>query len=453
MRIARLALSLSLFSLIATAPAAYSADPEQPKKPHVVDVAGDFLTFWNGTQNLGDKERVQKFLTKVASKAPDLYYKVLFDYWDKVLHTNRDERIAKQIKEFPSIKARYRQVYNELSGSMKTYLDQFQKRFPDFKLDNVDIYIAHSMGGSNGAAVPLDGRTMFYLGVDMIAIHNNYPHQKPFFDHEFFHVYHLQKYKLANKFYARFWMEGLATYVSKQMNPDATNAELMLDETMVARTKLLIPELAKDVLDNLEAEDKDLKLKFKYFDIESKDKTIPPRAGYYLAYLLVQEIAKDTTLEEMATWQEQEIVPRMRQALRELSHNPDMETLFMKAETILVVEFSRYQPHNKKPITFRNPPTAYFHIEEHIKGAPLSCSPPVRFDFTDNPNTPAPAGWKFNDSLMPRKGSKWIIFIPNTVPNDGQFETYHGSAGRLEYNEANIDELLKIIEKYKGANR
>lgn len=319
MRIALLALGFSLFSLIATAPAAYSADSEEPKKPHVVDVAGDFLTFWNETQNLGDKERVQKFLSEVASKAPDLYYKVLFDYWDKVLHTNRDERIAKQIKEFPTIKARYRQVYNELSGSMNTYLEQFQKRFPDFKLDNVDIYIAHSMGGSNGAAVPLDGRTMFYLGVDMIAIHNNYPHQKPFFDHEFFHVYHLQKYKLANKFYARFWMEGLATYVSKKMNPDATNTELMIDDTLIARTLPILPEMATDVLNNLEAEDKDLKLKFKYFDIESKDRNIPPRAGYYLAYLLVQKIAQDASIGQMASWQEQEILERMKRALKDYS--------------------------------------------------------------------------------------------------------------------------------------
>ncbi|MCA9802128.1 MAG: hypothetical protein KC777_09085 [Cyanobacteria bacterium HKST-UBA02] len=315
-----------LFATSVTPPAyagdssATTTNVQAKDSPHLTDVAGEFVSFWDETKDLPDQERVELFIKNIASKAPDVYDKTLFAYWRDVMHTDRSKRIIEQLNGFPKIRARYEQVYAGLSKSMPLYLERFQRHFPDFRTEDVDVYILHSLGGSNGAANLVGNRTVFYLGVDMIAIHNKYSDQEPFFDHEFFHVYHLQKYKLSKRLYSQLWMEGLATYVAKELNPDATNEELMISDDLISQTKAILPELIPELAENLEKTDSDGKLRFKYFNIESKDARIPPRAGYYAGYLILSEIARNHTISEMARWQEEQIVPAMRDALKHLAH-------------------------------------------------------------------------------------------------------------------------------------
>jgi len=123
---------------------------------------------------------------------------------------------------------------------------------------------------------------------------------------------------------------------------------------------------------------------------------------------------------------------------------------FMKCEGIFVAEYKGFS--SEGVVSYYKPPKAMYHIEEYLKGPPLSRTLPIRYEFHDKiVGEDKPKDWKFSDDKMPKKGSKWLIFIPNCVPVEGQFETFHGSYGRQEYNEANIDEIHRIIEEHKGS--
>ena len=122
-----------------------------------------------------------------------------------------------------------------------------------------------------------------------------------------------------------------------------------------------------------------------------------------------------------------------------------------RCESIVVAEYKGFETDGI--VTYFKPPLANFRITEYLKGPPLNKSLPVRYEFHQKTGAPKPKGWKFDESLMPKKDSKWIIFIQNAVPIDGMFETYHGSFGRMEYNEENLDKILRIIEKHKGQTR
>ncbi|MBX9693142.1 MAG: tetratricopeptide repeat protein, partial [Cyanobacteria bacterium] len=150
------------------------------------------------------------------------------------------------------------------------------------------------------------------------------------------------------------------------------------------------------------------------------------------------------------------IIPKRKEVSQEEVHEASskygltLENAF-QSEAILVCEYKGYE--HEGVVTYFKPPQANYRIVEYLKGPPLNKSLPVRFEFHEKVGQPKPANWKFNDSMMPAKGSKWIIFIPNAVPIDGMFETYHGSYGRLEYTEDNLDKILKIIEAHKGQTR
>lgn len=152
-----------------------------------------------------------------------------------------------------------------------------------------------------------------------------------------------------------------------------------------------------------------------------------------------------------------EPVKRIELDAKEVSEESSEKSLnllnaFMKSETIVVAEYRGYEKSDK--ISYYRPPKAIFHIEENLKGAPLNPTLPVRYEFhTKLAASEKPKDWKFSDAVMPKKDSKWIIFIPNSVPNDGMFDTFHGSYGVMEYNEKNIDDLMKIIEQHKGQTK
>lgn len=122
---------------------------------------------------------------------------------------------------------------------------------------------------------------------------------------------------------------------------------------------------------------------------------------------------------------------------------------WMKSEGVYVAEYKDYE--HEGPISFFKPPQANFKIVEYLKGPPLSRTLPIKFEFHEKLGEERPKDWKFSDELMPKKGVKYLIFIPNCVPIDGKFETFHGSFGIQEYKDETIDAIHKIIEEHQGA--
>lgn len=128
-----------------------------------------------------------------------------------------------------------------------------------------------------------------------------------------------------------------------------------------------------------------------------------------------------------------------------------LQNAFMRSEAILLCTFKSYEK-NGDSISFFNPPKAIFSIDEELKtSARWNPILPVRFEFHEDLKEDKPEGWKFSPDMMPKKGSKWIIFIPNAVPVDNMYKTYHGKFGVLPYSEDNYDKVLKIIKEHQGS--
>jgi tetratricopeptide (TPR) repeat protein len=130
----------------------------------------------------------------------------------------------------------------------------------------------------------------------------------------------------------------------------------------------------------------------------------------------------------------------------------NLENAYSQSEGIFVATFKNYEKVGDA-ITYFRPPLAHFHIEEYMKGPPLNANIPIRFEFHDKIGESKPEGWKFTEEMMPKKGSKWILYIPNCVPIDGMFETYHGKFGIQEYTDDNYDKIMRILELHKGQTR
>jgi hypothetical protein len=105
----------------------------------------------------------------------------------------------------------------------------------------------------------------------------------------------------------------------------------------------------------------------------------------------------------------------------------------LDSESIMVGEYLGRESAPSSKITFENPPMAYYHITQILKGPPTSRSLSLKYDFGDKSQT-QPKDWAFSESMMPKRNSSWILFIPFSVPSGEKrwFETYRGSLGRME---------------------
>jgi hypothetical protein len=126
-----------------------------------------------------------------------------------------------------------------------------------------------------------------------------------------------------------------------------------------------------------------------------------------------------------------------------------------RCESIVVGEYVGYNSEqsrvlkgdvtSKTGVTPFAPPSVLFRVADVLKGPPLNRVIPVRFEFIDD--KPLPNNWKFDKSMMPTPGSKWILFISDAVPHGilREFETWNGSSGREVFSDQRIDEIRKML--------
>ncbi len=127
------------------------------------------------------------------------------------------------------------------------------------------------------------------------------------------------------------------------------------------------------------------------------------------------------------------------------------ENAFSYSEFIGICTFENYE--KSDDISFFNPPRAHFHIDKILKGPNLNKEMPVRFEFHDKTATEKPEGWEFSDSMMPKKGSKWILFTDAAIPTQtaqNSFETFRGNYGRMEATKENLDEIYRVRALHQG---
>jgi hypothetical protein len=210
--------------------------------------------------------------------------------------------------------AKMREISRNVEQELPRYIASFRKHFPDFRCD-FPIYFIQSIGAFDGAGRSPGGKYALMFGVDVMARIHGPGAMEAFFHHELFHAYHPQVAKESNAFYWPLWAEGLATYVSARLNPKVEESKLLgrpLD--LAQRTRPLLPEILPEIIANLDSTSPELNKK--YFQGGPAEQNPPPRMGYYVGYLIAQELGERYSLRELARLQGPKLRDEIRRALQ-----------------------------------------------------------------------------------------------------------------------------------------
>lgn len=244
----------------------------------------------------------------------------------------------------------------------------------------------------------------------------------------------------------------LGLYIASEKGDQPGQAVVALEE-LFDRKPELKATYAREFVDALKKANREAP------DIKAAEKLVKKDAPSGLAQKKVDELVEKSLYEEVYV-EPKKLEPEKRVELKadevhleKTRKALSYETAFSQSENIVVAEFVGYD--KTKPITYYTPPKAHYRITEYLKGAPFNKALPIKYEFHDKiVGEEKPKDWKFDEvALMPKKGSKWIMFIPTAVPLDGMLETFHGKYGRQEFNEANYDEIQRIIQEHRGATK
>lgn len=177
--------------------------------------------------------------------------------------------------------------------------------FGDFKC-NFPVYFADTLGALDGAGRIVDGRRALVLGIGSLAQEQSQLSLPVFLTHEFFHRYHFEAAGFSDdledrqEIWRNLWAEGLATYVSEVLTRGATTADaLMIPRDLEQRAEPLTSRMAGELLAGLDGMDEDLFNRYFTTNPKTDRHGIPPRAGYYVGYVVARRLAARHSLAEL----------------------------------------------------------------------------------------------------------------------------------------------------------
>lgn len=237
----------------------------------------------------------QRFSEIVIQPHPEIYRR------PQIFKTDVDS-LSVYLGALPRYLSQIRTVHEQLRKAEGPVERALADLFPDLDRSHLRVYLMLSLFRFDGK-VPDDNPHILLLGVDGIArFHGtNFP-IRVLLSHELFHLYHFQVNPAPKPvddlpLYRQIWQEGLATYVSQQLNPEAPLSDILLDPRLARDGPELIPTFAQRLLPQLETADDSIAAEYLSY---RKNQKLPPRMGYLIGLEVAKSLAAKKPLRELA---------------------------------------------------------------------------------------------------------------------------------------------------------
>lgn len=314
-RLLRLIAALAATLVLARTAAAATPEASDLK---LIDLTGEFAAEYDRTAGLPDAERVAAFKAHFGPIVPGFYSAGRFRLNDPAKY---DARLLRSLQRFPEERAGIAEVSRRFSALFAPAVASFEARFGSLK-GYPPVYLVHSLGEFDGGTRSLPNGTFLFFGADMIARLHAHHDIQPFFHHELFHLIHAKNFPECDTVWCGLWTEGLAVYVAAQLNPKATDEDLLLTFPEPLRPAVERNRAAAvcAVLAHLDSTDP--MITGAMFSSERMAPELPPRFAYYVGYLVASELGRTRDLKELAALKPDQIRPMLGPTLRRLATCP-----------------------------------------------------------------------------------------------------------------------------------
>jgi hypothetical protein len=303
----------------ASTPAA--AMPAPAPAPNVTDLMPAFWAFWDAAEGKAGAARIS--LLKEKAIAPHRAF------YEKIVKIPSDERLGQILDTLGPAVPALRRIDGEFKDQLPKGFASFLAAYPDMNA-SLPIYVGPSPFTSSGQSRDLDGRTIIFYGLDVIAVVlADTTNHLPDIHHEMFHAYHWQRNPEAATagresfektrtapMYHDLWAEGLALHAVRRLDPDAPLALVLASKALPVEGPKVLRRVAGELRQRLDVTDLDEVGDYFFFTPKRQD--LPSRIAYYVGMRLAEEVGRGRSMEELVRLQGKELREAIEAGLRRL---------------------------------------------------------------------------------------------------------------------------------------
>lgn len=308
---------LSLFLL------ALMSLPADASNVNVINTGDDFSLFLDASHQT--PEQTWQAWDRFESKYQDIFDDFIFLKSDPMWDGKRIQRLDNFFGQLDSLEEGMNFLFKNAEEISERQAAKFEKRFPDLKKNTPVIFIptALAFNGMGGFVRSLQKNAVL-IGVDLVTLRQD--NIDVLFALEFFQIYHLDKIedeKIWNTMASPLWFEGFATHVSGILNPNKTSAELFMDEELAKKcaNSVYAKSWAKDYLTFIDTPSRNNPESDSLYQEWFYTSGIyqPTRRGSCLGFLVIRDLTKRYSIDEMLLWSEDKFAPEVKAILKRIS--------------------------------------------------------------------------------------------------------------------------------------
>ncbi len=303
--------------------------------PVIHNVAADVFRYWDGAKDLSAEEKYQAWVGAIEDPHRVFYDTIIFGGMGGPADAAaRRAMVDRFLATLPARIEGLRACAGSMDKEIRSTYTRLRASFPGFPAAP-EYYLAVSLGTSDGGVRPLAGRFICYFGVDVVSDRTEVRRQA-LITHESMHLYQFSR--LMPTLTARYgdlplfelipkmgvgpmlFIEGQAIRATEELCPDA--GLYAVYEQLIPDIRKKMPQLVDGLLAARDVLSMDVYKK--YFADPNEDPFVPEKAAYYMGYLIVKELEKQTSLDEMFQWDLDTLNARMISGLVALRNGPSV---------------------------------------------------------------------------------------------------------------------------------
>ena len=282
--------------------------------PVINNLAAEVFLYWERVKNLSPEEKYKAWMETIESKHADFYENVIYGgLGGRADEATKRAMVEKFLAALPDSIDRLRACAASMEKEIREIHQLLRQSFPGYPA-GPEYYLAISLGTSDGGVRPLNHRFICFFGVDVASEIKTEVRRRALITHESFHLYQLSWLmpKIMSKYGATsmpeliskmgvgpmMFIEGQAVRATEKVYPQA--GLYAVYEKLIPDIQKKMPQLVDGLIAGKDA--MSLEIYKKYFLDPNEDSFVPEKSAYYLGYLIVKRLEKETPLEKMFEW-------------------------------------------------------------------------------------------------------------------------------------------------------
>lgn len=300
-----------------------------PPSYQIINLGPNLDRFWERANGKPFDQQLAIWTEVVEKPNQDLYDSLVYS---KQFVEDWEERRLKRLRRFfeklPQEYPSYRKLFADFNATVDEQIRRYAGRFPDAQFTGKIFAVPGASFNGKSAELSQTREKVLAFGIDVL--HELKDDTDVLYSHELFHIYHSNKLGSDGKVWDEkaklttpLWMEGLATYVSKEMNPDRLDEKIFMSAELPKVSEEDVRWMAQEFLKHADAKSFDVgkpeqsQVWFVFGQTPRKD--VPTRAGYLLGYRVVAKLATAYSTYEMSGWDFDRLHREVKATLRTLA--------------------------------------------------------------------------------------------------------------------------------------